>query len=92
MKLGEVDAALVYRTDAKAAAADVDGIEFPESAGAINDYPIVAAQGRAQQGRRGGVRGLRPVGTGGGRADRGRVPEPVTQSVVTSTSDGDLTL
>jgi molybdate transport system substrate-binding protein len=42
VKLGEVDAALVYRTDAKAAAADVDGIEFPESAGAINNYPIVA--------------------------------------------------
>ena len=42
VKLGEVDAALVYRTDAKAAAADVEGIEFPESAGAINDYPIVA--------------------------------------------------
>jgi molybdate transport system substrate-binding protein len=41
-KLGEVDAALVYRTDAKAAASDVDGIEFPESAGAVNDYPIVA--------------------------------------------------
>jgi molybdate transport system substrate-binding protein len=39
-KLGEVDGALVYRTDAKAAAADVDAIEFPESAGAINDYPI----------------------------------------------------
>ncbi len=39
-RLGEVDAALVYRTDAKAAASDVDGIEFPESAGAINDYPI----------------------------------------------------
>jgi len=39
-KLGEVDAALVYRTDAKAAASDVDGVEFPESAGAINDYPI----------------------------------------------------
>lgn len=39
-RLGEVDAALVYRTDAKAAANDVDGIEFPESAGAINDYPI----------------------------------------------------
>src|SRR6185437_15110401 len=37
VKLGEVDAALVYRTDAKAAASDVDGIEFPESAGAIND-------------------------------------------------------
>jgi molybdate transport system substrate-binding protein len=41
VKLGEVDAALVYRTDAKAASADVDGLEFPESAGAINDYPIV---------------------------------------------------
>ncbi|NUT36382.1 MAG: molybdate ABC transporter substrate-binding protein [Hamadaea sp.] len=40
--LGEVDAALVYRTDVKAAAADVDGIEFAESAGAVNDYPIVA--------------------------------------------------
>jgi len=42
VKLGEVDAALVYRTDAKAASSNVDGIEFPESAGAINDYPIVA--------------------------------------------------
>jgi molybdate transport system substrate-binding protein len=42
VRLGEVDAALVYRTDAKAADADVDGIEFPESGKAINDYPIVA--------------------------------------------------
>jgi molybdate transport system substrate-binding protein len=41
VKLGEVDAALVYRTDARAASADVDGLEFPESAGAVNDYPIV---------------------------------------------------
>jgi molybdate transport system substrate-binding protein len=41
VKLGEVDAALVYRTDAKAAAADVQGVEFPESAGAINEYPVV---------------------------------------------------
>ena len=40
LTLGEVDAAMVYRTDAKVAAADVDGIEFPESASAINDYPI----------------------------------------------------
>ena len=45
VKLGEVDAALVYRTDAKASAGDVDGVEFPESAGAINDYPIVALKG-----------------------------------------------
>lgn len=42
VKLGEVDAALVYRTDAKSAAKDVDGVEFPESGQAINDYPIVA--------------------------------------------------
>ncbi|HEY2949782.1 MAG TPA: molybdate ABC transporter substrate-binding protein [Micromonosporaceae bacterium] len=41
VRLGEVDAALVYRTDADAAASDVDGIEFLESADAINDYPIV---------------------------------------------------
>ncbi|MEV4714551.1 molybdate ABC transporter substrate-binding protein [Micromonospora sp. NPDC049374] len=41
VRLGEVDAALVYRTDVRAADDDVDGIEFPESAGAINDYPIV---------------------------------------------------
>ncbi|GAA1772813.1 molybdate ABC transporter substrate-binding protein [Luedemannella helvata] len=40
VRLGEVDAALVYRTDARAAAADVDAVEFPESAAAINDYPI----------------------------------------------------
>ncbi|WBB90293.1 molybdate ABC transporter substrate-binding protein [Verrucosispora sp. WMMC514] len=40
VRLGEVDAALVYRTDARAAD-DVDGIDFPESGGAINDYPIV---------------------------------------------------
>lgn len=44
VKLGEVDAALVYRTDAKAAAADIDGIEFPESAKAVNDYPIAVLE------------------------------------------------
>jgi molybdate transport system substrate-binding protein len=43
--LGEADAALVYRTDAKAAGGKVEGIEFPESAQAINDYPIVALKG-----------------------------------------------
>lgn len=41
VKLGEVDAALVYRTDVRAAGAELDGVEFPESARAINDYPIV---------------------------------------------------
>ncbi|MBF9131138.1 molybdate ABC transporter substrate-binding protein [Plantactinospora sp. S1510] len=47
VRLGEVDAALVYRTDAKAGAAEVDGIEFPESAGAVNDYPIIVLKDAA---------------------------------------------
>jgi molybdate transport system substrate-binding protein len=42
VRLGEVDAALVYDTDARSAASQVDGVEFPESAKAVNDYPIVA--------------------------------------------------
>ncbi|MBP2185812.1 molybdate ABC transporter substrate-binding protein [Amycolatopsis magusensis] len=40
VRLGEVDAALVYRTDVKAAGSDVDGIAFPEADKAVNDYPI----------------------------------------------------
>ena len=40
VKLGEVDAALVYRTDARAAVADVTAVEFPESAKVVNDYSI----------------------------------------------------
>ncbi|MCP2338133.1 molybdate ABC transporter substrate-binding protein [Actinomadura rupiterrae] len=42
VRLGEADAGLVYRTDTRAAAGQVEGIEFPESAKAINDYPIAA--------------------------------------------------
>lgn len=38
--LGEVDAALVYRTDVLAAGDKVEGIDFPEAAEAVNDYPI----------------------------------------------------
>ncbi|CAM3321625.1 molybdate ABC transporter substrate-binding protein [Kibdelosporangium persicum] len=41
VKLGEVDAALVYRTDVSAAADDIDGVDFPEAIQAVNDYPIV---------------------------------------------------
>ncbi|GAA3466947.1 molybdate ABC transporter substrate-binding protein [Nonomuraea roseola] len=40
VELGEVDAALVYRTDVIAAAGKVKGIAFPEADKAINDYPI----------------------------------------------------
>lgn len=40
VQLGEVDAGLVYRTDVRSAAGDVEGIEFPEADKAVNDYPI----------------------------------------------------
>jgi molybdate transport system substrate-binding protein len=40
VSLGEVDAALVYKTDVLAAKDKVDGIEFPEASQAVNDYPI----------------------------------------------------
>ena len=38
--LGEVDAALVYRTDVLAAGDQARGIAFPEADRAVNDYPI----------------------------------------------------
>lgn len=40
VELDEVDAALVYRTDVLVAGDAVEGIDFPESEEAINDYPI----------------------------------------------------
>ncbi|WP_055529942.1 molybdate ABC transporter substrate-binding protein [Streptomyces graminilatus] len=41
VELKEADAAVVYRTDVHAAGDKVEGVEFPESAGAVNEYPIV---------------------------------------------------
>ncbi|WP_217168568.1 molybdate ABC transporter substrate-binding protein [Streptomyces sp. AC512_CC834] len=38
--LKEADAAVVYKTDVQAAGDKVEGVEFPESAKAVNDYPI----------------------------------------------------
>ncbi|MGW3317660.1 molybdate ABC transporter substrate-binding protein [Streptomyces fungicidicus] len=40
VQLKEADAAVVYRTDVKAAGDKVEGVEFPEAAEAVNDYPI----------------------------------------------------
>lgn len=45
VELGEVDAALVYRTDVIASAGKVEGIAFPEADQAVNDYPIAALTG-----------------------------------------------
>ncbi|WP_371825913.1 molybdate ABC transporter substrate-binding protein [Nonomuraea turcica] len=42
VELGEVDAALVYKTDVIASAGKAKGIDFPEADQAINDYPIAA--------------------------------------------------
>jgi molybdate transport system substrate-binding protein len=42
VETGEADAGLVYVTDVKGAAGKVDGVTFPESAKAVNTYPIVA--------------------------------------------------
>ncbi|MEC5185042.1 molybdate transport system substrate-binding protein [Cryobacterium sp. MP_3.1] len=44
---GEADAGLVYATDVRAAGETVEGIEFEESAEAVNTYPIVALTGSA---------------------------------------------
>lgn len=41
VELKEADAAVVYRTDVRAAGDKVEGVDFPESADAVNDYPIV---------------------------------------------------
>ncbi len=42
---GEADAGLVYATDIRTAGEKVEGIDFPESAGAVNSYPIAAVKG-----------------------------------------------
>ncbi|KUO18013.1 molybdate ABC transporter substrate-binding protein [Streptomyces dysideae] len=40
VELKEADAAVVYKTDVKSAGDKVEGVGFPESAEAVNDYPI----------------------------------------------------
>ncbi len=40
VSLGEADAGLVYKTDVRSAGSEVEGIDFPEAAQAVNEYPI----------------------------------------------------
>jgi molybdate transport system substrate-binding protein len=47
---GEADAGLVYVTDVAAAGDRVTGVAFPESADAVNTYPIAALAGAADPG------------------------------------------
>lgn len=42
---GQADAGLVYVTDVQGAGDTVTGVAFPESAGAVNTYPIAALKG-----------------------------------------------
>ena len=46
MQTGDADAGLVYRTDVLAAGDTVEGVEFPEAATAVNEYPVGRARGR----------------------------------------------
>lgn len=48
VQAGEADAGLVYVTDARSAEGKVKQINFPESKGAVNVYPIVAVSGAPQ--------------------------------------------
>jgi molybdate transport system substrate-binding protein len=45
---GEADAGVVYVTDVKGAGSKVEGITFPEAAGAVNVYPIAALRDAKQ--------------------------------------------
>ncbi|WP_046471807.1 molybdate ABC transporter substrate-binding protein [Allosalinactinospora lopnorensis] len=49
VELGEVDAALVYRSDV-IASEEVSGIGFPETEDAVNEYPIAVLAGAPQAG------------------------------------------
>lgn len=45
VRLGEVDAALVYRTDVRAAGADVEGVDVPAAHRVTTDYPALVVPG-----------------------------------------------
>ncbi|WP_173921380.1 molybdate ABC transporter substrate-binding protein [Agromyces sp. Marseille-P2726] len=48
VSLGEVDAALVYRTDVRSAGGSVEGIEVPDAASVVSRYPIAALTDAAE--------------------------------------------
>lgn len=48
VRSGDADAGLVYVTDAASAAGNVDKVDFPEAAGALNDYPIAVLKDAPQ--------------------------------------------
>ena len=69
---GEADAGLVYVTDVKAACDQVHGVQFPESAKAVNSYPIAVLSHGTHQATAGdfmdfvtGMRGQSILGAAG---------------------------
>jgi molybdate transport system substrate-binding protein len=79
---GEADAGLVYVTDVIRAGDDVQGIAFPESASAVNSYPITTVAGSAHADLAGefvdlvlGPEGQRVLASAGfGPAPQGQAP------------------
>jgi molybdate transport system substrate-binding protein len=49
VETGTADAGIVYQTDVKGAGDKVTGVNFPEAAKAVNNYPIVALTGSKNQ-------------------------------------------
>lgn len=47
VQTGDADAGLVYRTDVLAAGDTVEGVELPEAAAAVNEYPVVVLEDTA---------------------------------------------
>ncbi len=78
---GEADAGLVYVTDVKAAGDKVHGVTFPESAEAVNTYPIAALAGSKHADVAKAFAALRRRAEGSGRARGGGIrasPEMTT--------------
>lgn len=48
VRAGEADAGLVYVTDVASAGGEVEGVAFPESSAAVNEYPVAALTGAPQ--------------------------------------------
>ena len=76
VRLGEVDAALVYRTDVLAAGDEVEGIEFPEAGRGRQRLPDRRADRARRTPTAPGVRRLRAVRRGPGGARRRRLRRP----------------
>ena len=49
VRMGEVDAGVVYRTDVLAAGGDVDGVPIPDAVNVTNEYPIASLAAAAHR-------------------------------------------